>query len=197
MTRGRFWVFNRLSQDGHGFVIFAIARSRLSFFPVFVLVNGKGISMRNLLIALSIVFFATGAAAENATPYSGTEIIETGKPFAAFLKNLKNAIRAHKLGIVAEACATCGAKAIGVTIPGNRVVMVFAPKFAVRMLKASEAAGVEAPLRLYITEQTDGTAKLSYRLPSHVFAPYAVPDLDAMALELDQIFAKIVKQAGA
>ena len=100
------------------------------------------------------------------------------------------------MGIVGDACATCGAKSIGVTIPGNRVIMIFNSHFAVRMLGASVAAGVEAPLRLYVTERADGSARLSYRLPSHVFAPYAVADLDAMARQLDGIFAKIVEAAG-
>ena len=99
------------------------------------------------------------------------------------------------MGLVGNACATCGAKNIGVTIPGNRVMMIFNPHFAVRMLKASEASGIEAPLRLYITEQPNGTARLTYRLPSHVFGAYKVPALDEMAKELDVIFASIVGQA--
>jgi len=99
------------------------------------------------------------------------------------------------MGIVAEACATCGAKAIGVTIPGNRVIMIFNPHFAVRMLKASTAAGVEAPLRLYVTENTDGTARLSYRLASHVFKPYDVHALNDMAKELDAIIENIIAAA--
>ena len=152
--------------------------------------------MRVIVIALLIGLFATTAHAENQTPYSGTVVLETSQPFAAYLKKLRAAITANKLGIVAQACATCGAEAIGVTIPGNRVIMVFAPNFAVRMLNASEAAGIEAPLRLYVAEQADGTARLTYRLPGHVFAPYGVDALNKMANELDQIFAKIVKQAG-
>ena len=99
------------------------------------------------------------------------------------------------MGIVGNACATCGAKNIGVTIPGNRVMMIFNPHFAVRMLKASEAAGIEAPVRLYITEQPNGKARLTYRLPSHVFGAYKVPALDEMAKELDIIFERIVRQA--
>jgi len=63
------------------------------------------------------------------------------------------------------------------------------------MLKASEAAGIEAPLRLYITEQPDGKARLTYRLPSHVFGAYKVPALDKMGKELDAILARIVSQA--
>ena len=153
--------------------------------------------MRGILAALLMSLFAATAHAENQTPYSGTAVVETAKPFAAYLKKLKGAIMANRLAIVAQACATCGARAIGVTIPGNRVIMVYAPNFAVRMLKASEAAGIEAPLRLYVTEQTDGTARLTYRLPSHIFAPYDVDALNEMAVELDQIFAEIVRQAGS
>jgi uncharacterized protein (DUF302 family) len=99
------------------------------------------------------------------------------------------------MGVVGNACVTCGAKAIGVKIPGNRVMMIFNPHFAVRMLKASEAAGIEAPLRLYITEQPNGKARLTYRLPSHVFGAYKVSALDEMAKELDIIFERIVNQA--
>jgi uncharacterized protein (DUF302 family) len=101
------------------------------------------------------------------------------------------------MGVVARACADCGAKAaLGKKIPKNRVVMVFHPRFAVRMLEASVAAGIEAPLRLYLTEAKDGTATLTYRLPSHVFGIYEVPALDAMGKELDQIIAKIISAAG-
>ncbi len=146
------------------------------------------------LITLSLML-TLPVRAETAKPYSGTQVIETGKPFGGFLKSLKAAISANKMGIVGEACATCGAKAIGVTIPGNRVVMIFNPHFAVRMLKASEASGIEAPLRLYVTEQKDGTARLTYRLPSHVFGAYKMADLDAMGKELDVIVDRIVKRA--
>ncbi len=149
-------------------------------------------------LTVLFIIFALGiqsAWASGDTAISGAEIIETGQPFNSYLKKLKSAIRANKMGIVAEACATCGAKAIGVTIPGNRVVMIFNPYFAVRMLKASEAAGIEAPLRLYITENADKTAKLTYRTATAVFGAYKVPALDKMAKELDQIIAKIVAQA--
>jgi len=153
--------------------------------------------MRLLVVILLLGITVQNVRAENMTPYSGTVIVKTSQAFADYVKNLKAAISANKLGIVAEACATCGARNIGVTIPGNRVIMVFAPNYAVRMLKASVASGIEAPLRLYVTEQADGTAILTYRLPSQVFAPYQVEALDQMASELDQKFARIVAAAGS
>lgn len=146
-----------------------------------------------LILGLSLML-ALPARAENPTPYSGTQVIDVEQPFKGFLDRLGKAIKANKMGLVASACADCGARAIGVTIPGNRVIMIYHPRFAVRMLKASVAAGIEAPIRLYVT-QHGNSSRLTYRLPSHIFAPYGVPALDEMAVELDEIFAKIVKQA--
>ena len=83
----------------------------------------------------------------------------------------------------------------GIRIPGNAAIMVFRNDYAVRMLEASVAAGIEAPLRFYVTENADGSASLTYREPSAVFAPYGVPQLDALASELDTIFGKIAAQA--
>jgi len=148
--------------------------------------------MRKILLAMILLLHTGLATAENQMPYPGTRIVDTAKPFAVFIDDLVAAIGANKMGIVAQACADCGAKSIGVTIAKNRVVMIYRPDFAVRMLKASVAAGIEAPLRLYVTEQTDGSARLTYRLPSSVFAVYEVRELNEMAAELDNIVAKIV-----
>lgn len=61
------------------------------------------------------------------------------------------------------------------------------------MLTASVPAGIEAPIRFYVTENSNGTASLSYKKPGTVFAPYlddGKDELRALALELDGIFAK-------
>ncbi len=54
------------------------------------------------------------------------------------------------------------------------------------------AAGIEAPLRFYLTESADGTATLTVQKPSATFAPYGSAELDAMAQELDALWGKIV-----
>jgi len=140
---------------------------------------------------------ALGTAADNATPFPGTHVIKTGHSYPAMVEKLPQAVAKNKMGVVAKASATVGAKKIGVTIPGNMVVMVFHPKFAVRMLEASVPAGIEAPLRFYITENADGTTTLTYRDPSSVFAPYGSANLDEMAKELDVIFAQIAADASS
>ena len=144
-----------------------------------------------LLVCASAVF-AFDAKSQTDMPHPGTRVLETGKPFEAYVDDLKAAISANRMGIVAQASATRGAASIGKTIAGNAVIMVFRPDFAVRMLEASVPAGIEAPLRLYVTERSDGTATLTYRAPSAVFAPYEVGALDDMAAELDLIFEQII-----
>ncbi len=147
------------------------------------------------LFIAALAVSAVTASAETMMPYSGTQSVTTGQPFGAFLEGLKAAIQKNKMGLVSEASTTKGAAKIGKTIAGNHVLMIFRPDFAVCMLEASVASGVEAPLRLYVTEGADGNATLTYRLPSHVFAAYDVPALDEMAKELDATFAAIVADA--
>jgi len=153
---------------------------------------------RALLLALALCLAATPpASADNGYPYPGTSVLATPHGFEALSQKLERAIEANGMGLVSQASASAGASRRGVEIPGNAVFGVFRNDFAVRMLKASVEAGIEAPLRFYLTENADGTASLIYRTPSAVFRPYGSPELDVMAAELDAIFAAIAAQATA
>lgn len=138
-----------------------------------------------------VLLFSFPAFSQTPNNSDGLKVFHSSASFENTLVRLKSAISAHKMGIVAEACADCGARSLGVEIPGNRVVMVFHPRFAVRVLADNLAAGVEAPLRIYVTEHKQGT-ELSYRLPSKTFAPYKGKDVTALAAELDVILAAIL-----
>ena len=67
------------------------------------------------------------------------------------------------MGVVAKASASAGAAGRGVKVPGNTVLMLFRNEYAVRMLAASVPAGIEAPIRVYVTEDNDG--KVTVRRP--------------------------------
>ncbi len=148
------------------------------------------------LVALAIAA-ASPAFADNPAPYPGTTTLRSEHGFDQLVARLEKSIEAGKMGLVARASASGGAAARGVKIPGNAVLMVFRNDYAVRMLAASVPAGVEAPLRLYVTEERDGKASLTYRRPSAVFAPYQNAELDKLARELDPVFEKIVRDAVA
>lgn len=154
--------------------------------------------MRLFLILLTALFTANATLAEPLSPREGWVILETTKSHADLLTDLKIAVKANKMGVVTEAGPTGVAKSRGITIPENRVVGVFNNDFAVRILALSTAAMIEAPIRFYVTENSDGTATLSYKTPSFVFAPYtadAGPELTRMAEELDARFDAVAKAA--
>ncbi len=152
---------------------------------------------RNLLLA--VLCTAPAAAAEELPPARPGWVIErTGHSYGALIEQVDAAVAASPLNVVTRASATVGARSLGQEIPGNMVVGVFAPQFAIRLLEASVAAGIEAPLRLYITENADRTTTLSYKTAAHVLAPYTEeggPELAALASELDRILAEIAAQA--
>jgi len=151
---------------------------------------------RFLILPLLLLALASPAVfAQSASALPGTHTVASPHGFDTLAARLEKAIESNKMGLVAQASASRGAVARGVKIRGNLVLMVFRNDYAVRMLAASVPAGIEAPLRIYVTEDSDGNARVTWRAPSAVFAPYGSAELDAMARELDPIFEKIVSDA--
>ena len=148
------------------------------------------------LLFLSIALVSP-AQAEMA-PRDGWWVGKTAKSHDQLIEDVRSAVTAHGFGVVTQAGPTGAARARGITIPGNRVIGVFNNDYAVRVLALSTAAMIEAPIGMYVTENTDGTATLSYKLPSTVLAPYmaeAGPDLATIAADLDVEFAAIAEAA--
>lgn len=148
-----------------------------------------------LLLTLAAAAALSIATMAQAAP-DGLRTLATRHAFGELVQRLEAAVERHGMAVVAAASASRGAAARGVKIAGNAVVMVFRNDYAVRIPEASVAAGIEAPLRYYVTENADGTATLSWRTPSSVFAPYGSPALDDMARELDAVFEQIGRDAG-
>lgn len=151
-------------------------------------------------IALALIFALwTGAAlAQSVTPRDGWVVMPTTKPYAQLVKDVVAAVKANKMGVVTQAGPTGAAKKRGIDIPGSRVIGVFNNVYAVRIINLNMAAMIEAPVRMYVTENEDGTATLSYKTPTMVFTPYFAesgPDLGVAASELDVIFNTIAGAA--
>ena len=128
-------------------------------------------------------------------PYDGIIEIATPHDIDALYDRMVASVETHEMLLIARPSASRGAARRGIEIPGNAVIEVYRNDFAVRMLEASIPAGIEAPLRYYLTENDDGSTTITYRQPTAVFAPYGSADLDTMAGELDVIFAAIADTA--
>ncbi len=153
-----------------------------------------------LICGAAFIVFAllVPSQAEGLQGREGWQVRDTGLSFSELVSRVKSAVKAEKMGLVTQASASAGAKGQGIVIPGNQVLGVYRNDFARRMLAASVAAGIEAPIRFYVTENADGTATLSWKTPSYVFAPYMKEGggkLKALAEELDGIFQAIARRA--
>ncbi len=147
------------------------------------------------LLAALALWANTGTAFAQSAALPDTKTLTSKHSFSTLVSRLEAAVAQQKMGLVASASASAGAAGRGIHIPGNAVLMVFRNDYAVRMLQSSVPAGIEAPIRFYVTENVDGTASLTYRTPSAVFAPYHSDQLNAMAAELDPIFERIASDA--
>ncbi|MEX0350287.1 MAG: DUF302 domain-containing protein [Paracoccaceae bacterium] len=145
-----------------------------------------------------ILIAAASAHAKDMSDRDGWVVLPTGKTHEQLVEDVKAAVKDNGLIVVTQAGPTKAAAARGITIPANRVIGVFNNDFAVRVLNTSTAAMIEAPIRLYVTENADGTATLSYKTPSFVFAPYVDEggtELEGIAQELDERFDAIATSA--
>ncbi|MEM7615346.1 MAG: DUF302 domain-containing protein [Pseudomonadota bacterium] len=148
-------------------------------------------------LALLFALSAVPTQAEMA-PREGWSVLPSQQSYADLLSATRAAIKDNGLAIVTQAGPTKAAANRGITIPGNTVIGAYNNDFAVRVLNLSTAAMIEAPIRFYVTENADGTATLSYKQPSTVFAPYmadAGEELEAIAAELDEVFAAVAEAA--
>ncbi|MEP1207545.1 MAG: DUF302 domain-containing protein [Rhizobiaceae bacterium] len=153
--------------------------------------------LRILTPLVGMVILAMGSFAY-AADRTGWVRYDTDIAYGKMIKQLNAAVKGEKMLLVSRASASSGAKRRKIKIPGNMVVGVYRNDYALRMLDASVDAGIEAPIRFYITERQNGGSTLSYKTPSHVFAPYfadAKPELATLAKELDGVFETIAKRA--
>ncbi len=157
---------------------------------------GRLLRLCRILPTLALLPLA--AVADELSEQPGWSVHPTEKPYDVLIKDLSAAVKANGLIVVTQAGPTKAAAARGITIPGNRVIGVFNNDYAVRVLNLSTAAMIEAPIRFYVTEEPDGSATLSYKTPSFVFAPYVQTggaELQEIADELTHRFDEIAEIA--
>jgi uncharacterized protein (DUF302 family) len=154
--------------------------------------------MHRLIYTAILILVPFFANAQSVSQRDGWVVLPTAHSFKELIAHTRSAIKQAPIAIVSQASASSGAKNQGFEILGNRVIGVYRNDYARRMLAASVPAGIEAPIRLYLTENLDKTATLSYKTPTTVFAPYMSEgghDLETLAKELDDILQNIAQTA--
>jgi uncharacterized protein (DUF302 family) len=76
-------------------------------------------------------------------------------------------------------------------VPADQILEIFRPDFAIRVWKAHKPAGIDIPLRIHLYD-ADGKTRVAFRTAQEIFAPYAKPELAAIAADIDLIFSGIL-----
>ena len=100
-------------------------------------------------------------------------------------------IESENMRVVAHINGQANAAKMGKEVPADQILEVFRPDFAIRVWKACKPAGHDIPIRIHIYEDGD-EVKVACRLPSDVFRPYESDALDAIGVELDEIFSSVL-----
>ena len=140
-------------------------------------------------LSLAVLALGSGFSLAN----DGYRIVKSSLDVAKLEERLKAAAEKNKMNIVNRASASDGAKARGIAIKADVVLGLYRNDFAVRMLASNVDAGIEAPIRLHLVEEADGSSTIRYSKPSTVFGKYPGEELRKVADELDVIFESIVK----
>lgn len=154
----------------------------------------------HIRLALVLVVLATATASmtsahadesepEAVGPYPGTVSLASSYALTEAVRRVEKAVRANGLTLV----QTVNSGGRGQT--GVSVILVSSSDYWGRILKLNQLAGMEMPIRIYVTDTGNRTSAVIYRAPSSIFALYDSPELDRIAIDLDQIFAKIVDDA--
>jgi uncharacterized protein (DUF302 family) len=108
------------------------------------------------------------------------------------IATLLTAIEAENMRVVTHINGQANAAKMGKVVPADQILEVFRPDFAIRVWAACKPAGLDIPIRIHVYEEGD-EVKVACRLPSEVFASFGVVELDAIGIELDEIFNHILK----
>ena len=104
---------------------------------------------------------------------------------------LTEAAQAVPMGVLAHLNGQANCAKKGIEVPADQILEIFRPDFAVRVWKAHKPAGIDIPLRIHLYA-AEGKTMVSYRTAEEVFAPYAVPELTAIAADIDRVFTGIL-----
>lgn len=152
--------------------------------------------MKQFLFAVILLGLVPGVSiADQGYPYPDMQVIKTEKTFKDLIADFRDAVKMNEMLLVTQACGSCGAKNLGFDILGNYVGGVFRNDFARAAFAVHVPAGIEFPIRYYITENDDKTATLTYRKPSTMLASYGVAALDPIGADLDKVFAAIAEDS--
>jgi uncharacterized protein (DUF302 family) len=118
----------------------------------------------------------------------------SGSSFDKTVSRLETAISAKGNMIVATVDHQNMASMVGLRLKGSKTLEFGKPDMLKEVLAKSPEAGLEAPARIYVYENTDGKTVVSYYKPSVGFASYGKDHTNMAGQMMDQMLEEIVAE---
>jgi uncharacterized protein (DUF302 family) len=123
---------------------------------------------------------------------AGTVVLTASSDAASTVKRLQDAITANGGTVAAVVDHAAAAKAVGVALPANTVVIGGSPGARAPLLRAGQRAGATLPERYLVRQGTGRTVTITYDSADYVAAVSEVPDAaasTALAAEIARVAA--------
>ena len=134
-------------------------------------------------------------AAPGATAGLFQKTVHCAQGVARVVPSLKASIEQAGLWVLHEIDPQMLSRRGGYSIGPARQILFFHPRFVVRMLQADPASLLEAPLKLAVIEQPDGSSDLRWQDPAVAFERYGNPILATIGRELGAVCDQVVQEA--
>ncbi len=158
----------------------------------------RAVLMGAALAACSVAACGTGESVYDLGPPArpgqpaGTVVLTTSADVAGTVKRIQDAITAGGGTVAATVDHTAEARAVGVTLPGNTVVIGGSGGAQAPLLRANQPAGANVPERYLVREDPGGVATIVYNSADYLAAVSGVPDAAAsttLATEVTRVAA--------
>ena len=119
-------------------------------------------------------------------------VATTSRPFDDVLSSLETEIDRAGLRLLQQIDVQQALANAGRSVGGFRLLFFFHPALVIRVISADVAAMVEAPLKLVVAENPDGTVMLRMFEPATAFGRYDNAALAELGTELSATVRRIV-----
>lgn len=120
--------------------------------------------------------------------------VASGVDFATTLAQLRSAIDARGFKTFDVIDHAAGAASVGQSLSPTTLVIFGNPKGGAPVMQAEQLMGLELPLKILVTEDTDGAVSLTHRDMKHTFHEYSV-DADEALNKMAGALAAITAEA--
>jgi uncharacterized protein (DUF302 family) len=154
------------------------------------------------LAACSLAACGTGESVYDLGPPArpgqpaGTVVLTSNSDVAGAVKRLQDAITDGGGTVAATVDHAAEAKAVGVTLAANTVVIGGSTGAQAPLLRVNQRAGTNVPERYLVIEDTGGVATIMYNSADYVAAVSGVPDAAASTVLATEIVAASTTGAG-